>query len=64
MFCAVDPDLSPLCRSGDSSLTGPGSVKDAWKEISSALHENSASSSYTPFTVCNKTVGMAEPKTL
>ncbi|KAJ7375343.1 detection of nodal flow [Desmophyllum pertusum] len=38
-------------RSGDSSLTGPGSVKDAWKEISSALHENSASSSYTPFTI-------------
>ena len=32
------------------------SVKSAWKEISAALHENNASSSYTSFTVCDKVV--------
>ena len=39
-------------RLEDSSLSAPRSVKDAWTEISAALYENSASSSYTPFTVC------------
>ena len=35
----------------ENPRTGPGSVKDAWQEISNALSENRAASSYTPFTV-------------